>query len=49
MLTAKLIVVIIDKMNLLRYVDPTRCLQLVTGVAGIYISYLLTGVVHESM
>lgn len=30
-------------------IDTTRALQLITGVAGIYISYLVTGVVHESM
>ncbi len=36
-------------MNLSKYVDPARCLQLVLGVAGIYISYLVTGVIHESM
>jgi hypothetical protein len=36
-------------MNLSKYVDPARCLQLVLGVAGIYVSYLVTGVIHESM
>jgi hypothetical protein len=36
-------------MKLSEYVDPVRCLQLITGVAGIYISYLITGVAHESM
>ena len=24
-------------------------MQLITGVAGIYVSYLVTGIVHESM
>lgn len=36
-------------MNLSKYVDPTRCFQLVSGVVGIYVSYLVTGVIHESM
>ena len=36
-------------MKLSDYVDPTRCYQLVTGVIGIYFSYLLTGVIHESL
>ena len=30
-------------------IDRTRALQLVTGIAGIYISYLVTGIIHESM
>lgn len=37
------------KMNISQYVDPKRCLQLVTGVVGIYFSYLVTGILHESM
>ncbi len=30
-------------------VDPVRCWQLASGVLGIYISYLVTGIVHEGM
>ena len=30
-------------------IDGTRALQLITGIAGIYISYLVTGIIHESM
>ncbi len=41
--------VIQDHMKLSDHVDPKRCLQLVIGVAGIYIFYLATGVIHESM
>ena len=36
-------------MSISKYVDPTRCMQLITGVAGIYISYLVVGIVQESM
>jgi drug/metabolite transporter (DMT)-like permease len=36
-------------MKLSELVDPTRCYQLVTGVLGIYITYLATGIIHESM
>ena len=36
-------------MSLSKYVDPIRCFQLISGVAGIYISYLVTGIIHESM
>ena len=38
-----------NKMRLSNYVDPTRCWQLLSGVLGIYFSYLVTGIVHESM
>ena len=31
------------------YIDPTRCYQLVTGIIGIYISYLTLGIVQESV
>ncbi len=30
-------------------VDPKRCYELVSGVAGIYLSYLVTGVIHQSL
>ena len=36
-------------MGLSDYVDPTRCWQLLSGVLGIYVSYLVTGLAHESM
>ena len=36
-------------MILSKYVDPTRCFQLVTGVVGIYVIYILAGIIHESM
>jgi hypothetical protein len=36
-------------MRLSNYVDPSRCWQLFSGVLGIYLSYLVTGLVHESM
>jgi hypothetical protein len=37
------------KEKLSKFVDPTRCYQLVSGVLGIYLSYLVTGIIHESM
>lgn len=36
-------------MQLSNYVDPKRCWQLLSGVLGIYFSYLVTGLVHEAM
>lgn len=27
-------------------IDSTRIIQLLTGIAGIYVSYLVTGIVH---
>jgi hypothetical protein len=36
-------------MKLANFVDPTRCWQLASGVMGIYITYLVTGIIHESM
>jgi hypothetical protein len=36
-------------MKLANLVDPTRCWQLTSGVLGIYFSYLVTGIIHESM
>ncbi len=36
-------------MKLANYVDPVRCWQLLSGVLGIYISYLVTGIIHEAM
>jgi len=36
-------------MKLSDIVDPTRCYQLVSGVLGIYITYLVTGLIQESM
>lgn len=36
-------------MKLTDLVDPTRLWQLASGVIGIYFTYLITGVVHESM
>jgi hypothetical protein len=36
-------------MKISDYVDPTRFWQLTSGVLGIYVTYLVTGVVHESM
>lgn len=37
------------KERLSKFVDPVRCYQLVSGVLGIYLSYLVTGIIHESM
>lgn len=36
-------------MNIGKYVDPVRGAQLVSGIAGIYFCYLVTGIYHESM
>lgn len=36
-------------MQLSNYVDPKRCWQLLSGVLGIYFSYLVTGLIHEAM
>jgi len=33
-------------MKLSDIVDPTRCYQLITGVIGIYATYLVTGLAH---
>ena len=27
-------------------IDKTKVVQLITGIAGIYVSYLVTGIVH---
>jgi len=35
--------------HLSNWVDPIRCWQLFSGVAGIYISYLATGFLQEKM
>jgi hypothetical protein len=36
-------------MQLSKYVDPKRCFELVSGVIGIYVMYLVAGVMHERM
>lgn len=36
-------------MKLLNNIDPNKTFQLLTGIVGIYFSYLIAGIVDESM